>query len=280
MTKIDKLIQKIKDRELAAFPDKRVLVLEGKDDITAFQMLLTKHNPSWEQHWVLVEAGKKKNVLDILAIETTWFGLVDRDEWSEDKISHLSNERENLMFLPRFCIESYLVNPSEIWQALRPKHQERIDGGESTFIRKFEQEVQRWFNHSAVWYVVNPLWEKLRAAGFNSVLLDVDIVQQNAEVERILRSWGDLIDPEVLAREIELRKQKIESLPMSEQLATCIHGKLFFEKFVDPLLTDYLGQRGREQRQKDLFNTLPVPDDLSQIWAKMGLLKDEMRNRL
>ncbi|ELN2578931.1 hypothetical protein RY966_004730, partial [Enterobacter kobei] len=47
MAKIDKLIQDIKDRDLAAFPDKQVLLLEGVDDVAAFRQLLTKHNPGW-----------------------------------------------------------------------------------------------------------------------------------------------------------------------------------------------------------------------------------------
>lgn len=271
MGKINRIIQDIKDRDLAAFPDKRILVLEGVDDVAAFQQLLTKHNANWEQQWVLVRANKKQNVLDILALENTWYGLIDRDEWSESKIMQLEQNYPHLMFLPRFCIESYLINPSEIWQALRPKHQERIVGGEAAFTRMFEQEVERWFNHAAVWFVVNPLWEKLRSAGFNSALLDVDTVCQDTEIERILRSWGTLINPENLTREIQLRKEQIEQFSMSVQLATCVHGKLFFEKFVDPLLTSFLGQRGREQRQKDLFSTLPVPEDLSPIWLKMGL---------
>ncbi|HEB4093966.1 hypothetical protein PGR03_23890 [Klebsiella sp. 141196] len=271
MAKIDRLIQQIKDRDLAAFPDKRVLVLEGVDDVAAFQQLLTKHNPSWEHQWVLVKADKKQNVLDILSLENTWYGLIDRDEWSDDKIMQLEHENPRLMFLPRFCIESYLVNPSEIWQALQPKHQALIEGGEHAFTNLFALEVQRWFNHAAIWYVINPLWERLRAAGFNSALLDVNTVRQDAEVERILSSWGTLIDPANLTQQIRQRKEQIERVSLSEQLTICIHGKLFFEKFVDPLLTSFLGQRGREQRQKDLFRTLPVPNDLSPIWVRMGL---------
>lgn len=46
---------------------------------------------------------------------------------------------------------------------------------------------------------------------------------------------------------------------------------MFFEQAIDPLLTQLLGQRAREQRQKDLFRTLPVPDDLTFIWNEMGL---------
>lgn len=190
MAKIDKFIQDIKDRDLAAFPNKRVLVLEGVDDIAAFRQLLTKHNPGWEQQWVLVKANKKQNVLDILALENTWYGLIDRDEWSEDKIMQLEQEHPRLMFLPRFCIESYLVNPSEIWEALQPKHQARIEGGEPAFTSLFVQEAQRWLNHSAIWYVVNPLWERLRTAGFNSALLDVDTVQQDAGVSEFCALGG------------------------------------------------------------------------------------------
>ncbi|EJL85977.1 DUF4435 domain-containing protein [Pantoea sp. GM01] len=271
MAKIDRLIQQIKERDLGALPEKQVLILEGKDDVAAFRMWLTRHNANWEQQWVLAEAGKKQNVLEILALENTWYGLIDRDEWPEDKIMQLEQEHSNLMFLPRFCIESYLVNPSEIWQALQPEHQALIEGGEPAFTSLFEQEVQRWFNHAAIWYVINPLWERLRAAGFNSALLDVDTVRQDAEVERILSSWGTLIDPANLAQHIRQRKEHIERVSLSEQLTICIHGKLFFEQFVDPLLTRFLGQQRREQRQRDLFSTLPVPNDLSPILTRMGL---------
>jgi hypothetical protein len=45
---------------------------------------------------------------------------------------------------------------------------------------------------------------------------------------------------------------------------------MYFEQVIDPLLTQLLGQRGRQQRQKDLLQTLPVPDDLTFIWNRMG----------
>ncbi|WP_086487034.1 DUF4435 domain-containing protein [Thioflexithrix psekupsensis] len=81
---------------------RKALIVEGDYDLRAFEILLSKINQSWRTHWVVAEAGKKQAVLDILKEESDWLGIIDRDEWDEEKISSLA--QANLLVLPRYCI--------------------------------------------------------------------------------------------------------------------------------------------------------------------------------
>ena len=49
-------------------------------------------------------------------------------------------------------------------------------------------------------------------------------------------------------------------------------GIVFYERVVNPLLNDLLGQKSANHRQQAIFSTLPVPVDLDPLWQKMGLL--------
>lgn len=127
MSKLENRIREIKEQQIGN-SSKRVLLLEGTDDVQAFEVFLGKRHPNFGKYWVLAEAGKKQNVIDILVQEPDWLGLVDRDEWSDEKITEITQTTENLIFLPRYCIENYLVLPRELWNALPPKQQQKITG--------------------------------------------------------------------------------------------------------------------------------------------------------
>jgi len=61
-------------------------VLLGEDDVEAYNELLNRRfSFTWEDEWVIAYAGNKQKVIDIIADEPTWLGLIDRDEWSEDR---------------------------------------------------------------------------------------------------------------------------------------------------------------------------------------------------
>lgn len=87
---------------------RRVLLVEGTDDVTAFQNFLSRKFPTWEQGWILAPAGSKKNVLEALTLEANWLGVVDCDAWTDEQIAEKRRNLANLLVLPRFCIESYL----------------------------------------------------------------------------------------------------------------------------------------------------------------------------
>ena len=79
--------------ELIGQTGKRGLLVEGTDDVSFFRILLSrKLGAEWESDWVLSDVGSKKIATDILAQETDWLGIVDRDEWREEVIDEKQNE--------------------------------------------------------------------------------------------------------------------------------------------------------------------------------------------
>ena len=142
MSKVQERIAQIRT-QLVGESGARVLLVEGSDDVDAFRIFLDKKFPAWEQAWHLVEAGNKRMVQQIAAAEPQWLGLVDRDEWTEDEIQQRMQETTNLLVLPRFCMESYLIEPGELYskavakainEALEETSEERGDRPVREFI--------------------------------------------------------------------------------------------------------------------------------------------------
>ncbi|MBJ4539380.1 DUF4435 domain-containing protein, partial [Salmonella enterica subsp. enterica serovar Mbandaka] len=123
MASVKQIIRDIKEQKVAT-TGRRVLLVEGTDDVTAFQNFLSRKFAAWEQDWILAPAGSKKNVLEALALEANWLGVVDRDAWTDVQIAEKRRNLANLLVLPRFCIESYLIAPEELWLVFQPKHQQ------------------------------------------------------------------------------------------------------------------------------------------------------------
>jgi len=82
-------------------------------------MLDKKFGSEWEKQWAVAPTGGKMILLGVLAKEPEWIGLVDRDEWTEDTIEKKKAELPTLHILPRFCLENYLIQPTEIWSSCR-----------------------------------------------------------------------------------------------------------------------------------------------------------------
>lgn len=147
MASVKQIIRDIKEQKVAT-TGRRVLLVEGTDDVTAFQNFLSRKFPAWEQDWILAPAGSKKNVLEALALEANWLGVVDRDAWTDVQIAEKRRNLANLLVLPRFCIESYLIAPEELWLVFQPKHQQAINGGIQAFIQAVHDVLPQWRNHA------------------------------------------------------------------------------------------------------------------------------------
>lgn len=270
MSGFDRKIREIKEQKIGNNP-RRALIVEGSDDVRSFELLLAKINTDWRNQWVLAEAGKKDAVLDIIEKEPTWLGIVDRDEWSEDKIVQLEIERANLFFLPRYCIENYLIIPSELWQALPAKQKAKVHGGFDQLSSAILSELDRWVKHGVLWSVINPLWEGLRSLGFKESLLNVDIVENNDEIQKTLRDWHAFLNPDDIWISYQTRLSDIETKTIDEKLKLHVHGKYFYEKVVNPTLNSLLGQKSSNDRQLSIIRTLPVMTELHPLIIKMGL---------
>lgn len=265
---IDKTIKNIKEQKIGN-TQKKVLLVEGSDDVSSLDLLLPKVAEQWGEKWVLAEAGNKSAVLEIIKREPSWLGLVDRDEWGDDKISQLEQEQNNICFLPRYCIENYLIVPSELWQALPDKQKAKIDGGYDQFNASLLNDLAKWVKHGVLWSVVNPLWEGLRSLGFKEALLRADIAGDETEIKKILGEWHEFLNPDQIWSRYQTKLQEVEAKPSDDQLKFYVHGKQFYEQVVNTVLNRLLGQKSAQDRQFSIIRTLPAIDDLNVIWNKM-----------
>jgi hypothetical protein len=268
MSKTDDRIKAIREQQIGNSA-KRALIVEGLDDLDAFQSFLGKAYPDWELSWVIAEAGKKNEVLAIIRKVPDWIGVVDRDEWSTNKISELETDLTNLWFLPRYCIENYLLVPDELWRALPEKQRSKIASGLAQLSQSIINDLMRWRCHGVLWSVINPMWEGLRSLGFKEALLDPAIATNEAEIKAKLLEWHDYLKPDRIWQSYQEALAQVVQLPVEEQLKRCVHGKYFYEQVVNPLLNQLLGQKSATERQKAIFRFLPVPDDLEPLWQKM-----------
>jgi len=270
VSKAEERISKIRDEQIGA-TDKKVLLVEGNDDVSAFRQLLDRQAPGWESQWALAEAGNKRQALDMASLVPDWLVLVDRDEWSANEVKEFQQQHANLFVLPRFCLESYLVDPAELWQALPLIQQKRIPAGVSEVETKVLANLDDWRRHAALWHVINPLWSGLRALGFKDSLLQTQKIPNDAELERTLKSWSEFVDHKRILDEVHVALGNMKVQSTDDFLHHSVYAKDFYPQVVHTALDRLLGQKSAVKRRLDLFRTLPIPADLGPLWQRMGL---------
>lgn len=265
--KPDKLIKRIKNELIGAQEQKRALIVEGPSDKSAYPHFLHKLWPDWETRWVLAEAGSKKNVLEILAQRPSWQGIVDRDEWDDT-----TTQPANLFVLPRYCLESYMIEPAALWQALPPQQQNKIEGGQAALTAALIDDIDQDVRHCVLWKVVSPLWTGLRALGFKEDLASANSfenAQDDQEIERILNLWDAHLNAQSIFESFTMRLQQARSATLDEQLAMWVHGKVFWEKKVNAVLTQHLGQMNQDKRKQGIVKRIPAPQDFAPLIARL-----------
>ncbi|NQU04036.1 MAG: DUF4435 domain-containing protein [Syntrophaceae bacterium] len=251
---------------------KRVILVEGTDDVSVYGILMDRRFGSdFEKNWVVTYAGNKKIILDILSKENTWLGLIDRDEWTEDVIIEKQNQLPNLVVLPRFCMESYLIEPEELWKAFPENQRNKIAGGLEQLRGEVLIEKDKWLRHGVLWSVINPLWQGLRALGFKEALLDFNNAQDDARIQAQLEEWHNFLEPNQIYVSFKDRLSDVAERDETEQITRWVHGKMFFETHVNQVRNRLLGQRSLQDRKRDIFQTRALPGDLNPLWEKIEL---------
>lgn len=251
---------------------KRVILVEGTDDVSIYGILMDrKFGSGFESNWVVTHAGNKKIILDILSEENTWLGLIDRDEWSEDVILEKQDQLQNLVVLPRFCMESYLIEPDELWNALPENQRNKIAGGPEQLRGELLIEKDKWLRHGVLWSIINPLWQGLRSLGFKEALLDFDNAQDDERIQVQLEQWHNFLDPNQIYTRFKDRLRDVAERDETEQITRWVHGKMFFETHVNQVLNRLLGQRSPQDRKRDIFQTRELPEDLTSLWERIEL---------
>ena len=273
MSKLDTLHDKIKQQHVGA-TGKKVLLVEGPDDELAFRSWLGKLDVNWENRWVVASAGKKANVLDLLTLEPDWVGVVDRDEWTAQVIADKQRDIHNLWVLPRFCLENYLCDPNELWAMLPLMQQQKIQGGLETLGAAITVDLHQWLQHGALWHVINPLWEGLRALGFKERLLDIQQAGNDQAIRQTLNDWHQFLEPTAIWADYQARLAEVTGWPVGQQLQSGVHGKQFFPMVVHTALTQLLGENAKAgERQNRLLQSARSSADLQPLWQLMGLIQ-------
>jgi len=253
--------------------DKRALIVEGKDDVSALTILFNRYYSDWEQNWVIEEAGSKSNVQTALTEDPSWLGIVDRDEWGSDLIQQKADEQSNLIPLPRFCLENYLINPDELWPAIPATQQQKVQNGQQEFAEAILEGLSKYVRHGVLWKVVTPLWSGLRSLGFKDALAaynSIDTAQDDDAIKKHLYDWNILLDPKKIFDDFENALTEANSLEIADQLKTCVHGKVFWQGSVNPAMNSFFGQMSEKNRKNALWKALPMPDDLSFLVDRMN----------
>lgn len=257
---------------------KRALIVEGKTDELVFTQLLKKVDPQWETRWVLAEVGGKRNVVDILAAQPTWLGIVDRDEWDNAQLSQRQQQLPNLLVLPRFCIENYVVVPSELWHCLPHKQKAKLpDEREAAILSiatPITENLERWVQFGALWAIINPLWDELWSLGFNRDLLDPELVVDEQGFRAQCASWHHHLEPQGLWQRYQDKLAAIQAQTNDENLRTIVHGKKFFKAVVTPAFRQLFAIKSTISVE-DLFREMPVPADLAFVWQRMDLALED-----
>jgi hypothetical protein len=271
MTSVIDRIAQIKTKEVGQ-TGKRVLLVEGTDDVEAYSTFLSKKFPQWEQRWAVAYMGNKRRVVDALAMEPKWLGLVDRDEWDVQVQSQYKAQHANLLVLPRFCLESFLVSPSELWRAFPDKQRNKVAGGEQAFRLALLASLNQWVRHAALWHGVRPLWQQLRSAGFPDDVTKKPPSPSDEELRSYFVKWHGLLDADELLNRVHALEQQLGAVGEDVFCSQWLHAKHFYPAVVHTALNSLLGVKSPRDRRLALFKTLQVPSDLDGVWQAMGLI--------
>ncbi|MDQ6979718.1 MAG: hypothetical protein Q9M09_05990 [Mariprofundaceae bacterium] len=269
MSHLQDKIRDIEEQKVGA-SHKRVLLVEGVDDVHAITEFAQKKDANMLKQWVITEAGKKYDVLAMLEKKPEWLGIVDRDEWTLEVIREKEEACPNLWILPRFCIESYVIVPSELWAALPQNQKLKINGGQQALEEEIRKYMDRWLKHGVLWSTINPLLEGLRAKGFKEKLLKPQVALDEATIQNTLKEWHDYLNPDKLWSDYEQQLASVQDLPFEDQLKCWVHGKLFFNSVINNVLNQSLGVQKSSKRRIDLFKSCPTPNDFDGLWQRMS----------
>jgi hypothetical protein len=276
MSAASDLRDRIRQR-LVGSQTKRVFLVEGVDDKLALDILLNRFVLNWESAWVVEAAINKKELQEVLKLEPDWLGLVDRDEWDAAERDKRQQATPNLLVLPRFCMENYLVVPDEVWDAVPPARQNDVPKGLPGWQAQALKDLDQYVRHGVLWHVVTPLWSGLRGRGFKEKLASdsaacVAVAQSDADIQQVLSDWDAYLDSARLFSEFQSKLAEAQQLPPYEQLKHWVHGKTRWREVVNPAMNALFGQMAESVRRRKIFEHLPAwPNDLQFVLQRMGL---------
>lgn len=249
----------------ASVPYKKVLVVEGPTDVQMLNLMLDKpefkrENPM--SRWIIGAAGGKTQVLKFLERQPEWHGLVDRDAWTQEEIHEAIRRHPNLHLLPRFCLENFLIDPEEIYPALKSLRILPPSCTKQALTNKIQAAFPHALAHGALWRVIQPLYDGLMARGFNGVLLDFEREFDREAIYMHIDEWHRYLSPGPLMADYERMLKEGRALSEEQALRTWIHGKSFWRFVVLPALENPDRRISPERMLRLILKSMALPKDL------------------
>lgn len=240
----------------------RVLLVEGTEDVKVFSNYLNRFHDAneWSNLFRILPAGRKDHVLIGIRGHADWIGIVDQDEWGEERVQQEVANLPNLRTLPRFCIESYFCDPSELWQMLPDNQRNHINNELTRLETPILSVLPDWIQHGALWRVLHCFYRNTR---FPSDLEDRPVGDEQ-EIRTKLEQWHQQLSPDVIIRSYQQELALANQILQGDHIRRYIHGKKFFHEVVSQQLNRLFGQKSVDTWM-DEFSTSNshIPDDLA-----------------
>jgi hypothetical protein len=257
---------------------KVVLLVEGSVDETAMERWLSLIDPDFGNRLLVRRAddegqdrefGGTKRVKQGLTHEPGWWGLVDSDERTDAEIADDIANLPRLRFLPRYCLESFFIEPAELWNNF-PLHQRAAHSEFEQAVEKAVLEkLDRWVAHFAMWRTLCEREQRLRKElNFPQNVIREVVDQYPLSHDQIIESlkpWHEHFDPAAICREYEAVIATAAKLSETDRLRHFVHGKHFFHRVVLPVLNTIENKSAAAWISDLIKATTTVPADLRPI---------------
>ncbi len=236
------------DEEQKRSAGKRVILVEGDDDRTALEAMLTEADVAWSTRVAVVVAGRRDSVMRRLAPTSTFpvgIGLVDRDVWSDTEVAAQTASGQ-VYVTAGWCIENDLLVA-------------RLAADPPTLDADMEPRREAWVRAGALWWTLQRTrdafnaWQEALHWNYGALRPDLDLTSPaaltaslEARIPAPLREAARLDLAEIGAA-YQARVDEVLALPPATQWMRGVRGKSAFAAALVPLLN--AGHRSRSARE-------------------------------
>ena len=262
---------------LGASPGKRILLVEGRNDLSIYEVWLKKlAYPGFFTTKVVLEAvGGKPAVITALqwfrdhgGNPQNLFGLVDRDEWDAAGVAAQTAALPQLRVVAgRDCLESYFADPDEIEPSLQvenPAYASQFPA----FRTYLEAALADWLSHWALYTTTERVKERMNAAIYPGAFHATVPIPPDADIHHQFQVWAGIIAHPQLFNEFDTLRGQAFAASRSIQFRCHISAKRFFEDVIYPTPEGLQRFRAKSDTtwRIDLAENAPVvPADVAAI---------------
>jgi hypothetical protein len=260
-------------------PGQKGLVVEDETDAIILETFLDAGEKSaywsdWRRQLVLTPPDKpqgKRGVLselreNITNPEIEVWGLIDRDDNSPQEIIQLEQEYLQLLVLPRWTIENYVIAPDEI-SRLFPQT-EKI----TQLTELINTAIPEALRNGALWLVLSESGAHRFCRGSENgypMAILSQIWMSDTDIETQLQAWYQKLEPAPILTELQIRLKTIEQ-DTSRYFIQYIHGKKFFNQVIISALNKIFRQQSADFWLKQLTSDIShCPPDLIPLFKRV-----------